>query len=105
MVAVAGALSETLRQARSPASSRAEAVSDAPREAEPAVVVVTHGLVLGAMLSRHVRLAEGSVVPAHLRNTGVSIVEAHPPHAARLVDCTQHLDDRTHDDAGALSGG
>lgn len=89
-----------------PTSARVDApASSAPVALPAALVVVTHGLVLGAMLTRHARLPDGSPPPTHLRNTGLSIVEAHPPHAARLVDCTRHLNDQTLDDARALSGG
>lgn len=113
VVAVAGALTQTLAQALAQTHAQArprersgDAVERAlPRDAEPAVVVVTHGLVLGAMLSAHAQLAGAFAVPAHLRNTGISIVEAAAPHAARLVDCTLHLEAATHDDPQALSGG
>lgn len=74
----------------------------------PCLVVVTHGLVLGAMLARHVRLDEraaGAALPAQLRNTGVSIVEAHAPHRVLRVDCVRHLEAPLHIDARGLSGG
>jgi len=38
-------------------------------------------------------------------NTGLSVFDARPPHAASLVNCTRHLDGTTQDDAQALSGG
>ena len=107
---VALAQTQTQAQAQTQAVGPTSARVDAPAPSAPvaspaALVVVTHGLVLGAMLTRHARLPDASPPPTHLRNTGLSIVEAHPPHAARLVDCTQHLDDQTLDDARALSGG
>lgn len=42
---------------------------------------------------------------AHLGNTGLSIVDAHPPHRVSLLNCTRHLDADARDDARALSGG
>jgi broad specificity phosphatase PhoE len=69
------------------------------------LAVVTHGLVLRAMLALHVRLPAGVTVPAQMGNTGLSIVGALPPHAATLLDSTSHLDDSARDDAQALSGG
>jgi len=70
-----------------------------------ALVVVTHGLVIRAMLATHIRLPAGTAPPAHLGNTGLSVFDARPPHAASLVNCTRHLDAATHDDPQALSGG
>jgi len=69
------------------------------------LAVVTHGLVLRAMLAAHVRLPAGMDQPAHLGNTGLSIIGAQPPHTATRVDCTQHLEPGLGDDAQALSGG
>jgi 2,3-bisphosphoglycerate-dependent phosphoglycerate mutase len=69
------------------------------------VAVVTHGLVIRALLAGHVELGNGMVEPPHLANTSLSIIEARPPHVARLVNCTQHLEPAARDDAQALSGG
>jgi 2,3-bisphosphoglycerate-dependent phosphoglycerate mutase len=69
------------------------------------LVVVTHGLVIGELLDSHVRLPEGAQRPERAGNTSVTIVQAEPPHATELVDCTAHLDARTHDDPNSLSGG
>jgi broad specificity phosphatase PhoE len=70
-----------------------------------ALAVVTHGLVLRAMLSAHIRLPEGSASPQHLGNTSLSEFAAAPPHLATLVNCMRHLDDTAGDDPQALSGG
>lgn len=70
-----------------------------------ALAVVTHGLVLRALLAGPLRLAHGMPAPAHLGNTGLSIVDAHPPHRVSLLNCTGHLDAGARDDARALSGG
>jgi probable phosphoglycerate mutase len=69
------------------------------------LAIVTHGLVIRAMLASHIRLPAGTVQPAHLGNTSLSMFEALPPHTASLVDCTRHLDASTRDDPHALSGG
>ncbi len=69
------------------------------------LAVVTHGLVIRAMLTTQVRLAPGSTPPARLGNASLSIVDAWPPHTATLLDCTLHLDAAVRDDARALSGG
>ena len=69
------------------------------------LAIVTHGLVIRALLAAHVQLAEGIAQPAHLGNTSLSIVGARPPHVVTLLNCTRHLEPATRDDADALSGG
>ena len=72
------------------------------------LVVVTHGLVIGAMLARHVDLADAGDLPGHLGNTGLSVIGSVAPHRAELLNCTAHLlgqIDRIDDNARALSGG
>ena len=67
------------------------------------LVVVTHGLVIRALLLRHCGV--GAEMPAHLGNTAVSVVAAQAPHGFDLLACTAHLDRRAADAASALSGG
>jgi len=69
------------------------------------LIVVSHGLVIGQMLARHASLPAGSLAPAHLGNTSLSIVGAVAPHLATLLNCTRHLDGVIGDDERALSGG
>lgn len=69
------------------------------------LAVVTHGLVIRAMLVSHIHLPAGTSQPTHLGNTSLSVFDAHAPHAATLVNCTQHLDTTAPDDPRALSGG
>jgi broad specificity phosphatase PhoE len=69
------------------------------------LAVVTHGLVIRALLAAHVQLAGGLPPPTHLGNTSLSIVGASPPHLVSLSNCTRHLDAAAGDDARALSGG
>ena len=53
-----------------------------------ALVVVTHGLVCGALLANHARAA---ALPDQFANAGLSVLDPDPPFEARLVNCTQHL--------------
>ena len=69
------------------------------------LVVVTHGLVIGVMLARHVELADANEPPSHLGNTSLSVIKALAPHRADLLNCTAHLREGVGDDARALSGG
>ena len=52
------------------------------------LVVVTHGLVCGAIVENHAR---ASSRPEHFDNTGLTILDPAPPFVARLVNCTNHL--------------
>ena len=69
------------------------------------VAVVTHGLVIKAMLNAHVQVAAGIGRPDHLGNTSLSVIDAVAPHLASLLNCTRHLDPAASDDPHALSGG
>lgn len=53
-----------------------------------ALVVVTHGLVCGALLGNHTRAA---ALPDQFANAGLSVLDPDPPFEARLINCTQHL--------------
>ncbi|MEK9721170.1 MAG: histidine phosphatase family protein, partial [Quisquiliibacterium sp.] len=68
------------------------------------LVVVSHGLVIKAMLQAHLRLAAGEQAPERMANTSVTIVDATAPHAVRLMNCDAHLHGAIADDARALSG-
>lgn len=70
-----------------------------------ALAVVTHGLVVRAIIERHLALCEGQSVPARVRNTSVTVVDAQAPYGASLIDCVRHLDEATTPDARSLSGG
>lgn len=69
------------------------------------VAIVTHGLVIRALLAKQVRFGDGMSLPDHLGNTSLSIVEVRSPHRVSLVNCTRHLEEDARDDARALSGG
>ncbi len=69
------------------------------------LAVVTHGLAIRTMLNTLVRLPSGAALVPHLGNTSLTIVDATPPHAVGLLDCTRHLDAPIADDERGLSGG
>lgn len=68
------------------------------------LVVVSHGLVIGRILHRHIIAANGVALPTHLGNTAVTIFDAKPPHHASLVGCMAHLEGAILDDGSGLSG-
>ena len=69
------------------------------------LAVVTHGLVIKAILRGHVRLPEGVTVPDRIGNTSISVLDASPPHALSLLDCVTHLEGKLLEDGSSLSGG
>lgn len=73
-------------------------------QVEGHLAVVTHGLVIRALLSQHLSLA-ADTLPLRVGNTSVTICGATPPHTLELVDCTRHLDGQIAHDAKSLSGG
>lgn len=68
------------------------------------LAVVTHGLVVGAILRLHARLPASVAMPERIANTSVSVLAAEAPHAVSLVNCASHLDGALADDAHGLSG-
>ena len=69
------------------------------------LAVVTHGLVIGAMLEWHARIAPAQSMPSRLANTSLTVISARFPHAVERLNCTAHLDADIGDDPGSLSGG
>jgi probable phosphoglycerate mutase len=69
------------------------------------LVVVSHGLVIRALLGPQVALAPGTALPHRIGNTSITEVEAAPPHRALRIDCQQHLQGATAEDGQSLSGG
>lgn len=55
------------------------------------LVVVSHGLLIHAVLGRHAQWPDGLALPERLANTSVCEVEAVAPHRVRLVDSVEHL--------------
>jgi probable phosphoglycerate mutase len=68
------------------------------------LAVVTHGLVIRALLAQHLQLA-ADALPLRVGNTSITICGASAPHTLELVDCTRHLDEGIAHDAQSLSGG
>lgn len=69
------------------------------------LVVVTHGLVIRAMLAGPAALDANLLAGLHIGNTAVTLLAAHPPHAVHLLNSTSHLDAGMRDDPRALVGG
>lgn len=55
------------------------------------LVVVSHGLVIWDLLSRHLERG-GAALPSHLGNTSLTVFEARSPHRVHLLACTRHLE-------------
>jgi 2,3-bisphosphoglycerate-dependent phosphoglycerate mutase len=55
------------------------------------LVVITHGLVLRALVERHAQLPEDVIAPERFDNTSVTALHEEAPHRASLVNCTRHL--------------
>jgi probable phosphoglycerate mutase len=68
------------------------------------LAVITHGLVIRAILERHVRREPGAVTPARLENTSVTCFAADAPHAVIALNCIQHLEVADLGAAHAISG-
>jgi probable phosphoglycerate mutase len=69
------------------------------------LLVVSHGLLIRALLAGPLGQCDQVLRGLRLGNTAVSIFDAAPPHALQLLNCTRHLDGFATDDAAALSGG
>lgn len=69
------------------------------------LAVVTHGLVIGAMLDGYALLSAAQSMPERLANTSLTRLSATPPHRVALLNCTVHLDGAFDDDPQSLSGG
>ena len=72
---------------------------------EADLVVVSHGLLIRTLLAGPLRASRAELDGLHLANTSLSIFDAAPPHALRLLNCSRHLDAAERDDARGLSGG
>ncbi len=69
------------------------------------LAVVSHGLVIKAILAHHARLPAGVGVPDRVGNTSITILTELPPHDATLIDCITHLEGKLGEDGNSLSGG
>lgn len=66
---------------------------DASPSSAEAVVVVTHGLVLHALVSRHLDVAHLDGVPTSFANTSITAFDPKPPWRVSTLNCTAHLSD------------
>ena len=69
------------------------------------LAVVTHGLVIRAMLLRQTVLAPQPEAVPVIGNTALTVLGARPPHPITLLACTRHLDAGPGNDTHSLSGG
>lgn len=69
------------------------------------LVVVTHGLVIRALLAGPLALPAAQFDGMHIGNTAVTVVGERPPHLVSLLNSTRHLDAGFGDDPTALVGG
>jgi len=74
-------------------------------EAGGPVVVLTHGLVIRALLRHHLGMGADRLRSLHIGNTAVTIASADPPHPIALLNCVAHLSESHADDRRHLSGG
>lgn len=74
-------------------------------ELDGPLAVVSHGLVIRALLDRRVQLPPDLPAAPRIGNTAVSVVSAAAPHRAETVNCTRHLHGRCAEDGSSLSGG
>ena len=69
------------------------------------LVVVTHGLVIGALLAGPINVAADRLAGMHIANTSVTILGEQPPHSVLLLNSTRHLNSGMVDNARGLVGG
>ncbi len=105
-VAYAPPAGESMQQFLARAAAAFEFVVELQSRIGGRLAVVSHGLVLMAMLERHARADPQRQLPRSLRNTSLSIVDASAPHAIDLLDDISHLDAQSlAGPSGSLSGG
>lgn len=67
-------------------------ITEARRGLSSNLVVITHGLVLRALLQRHLSWQEDEgATPRQFLNTSVTVLSAEPPHTPSLLNCCAHL--------------
>ena len=72
---------------------------------EGPLIVVSHGLVIRALLENNIALGEHTI-PERIGNTALTALSAEAPHRAELVNCTVHLQGTgLAEDHLSLSGG
>jgi probable phosphoglycerate mutase len=67
------------------------------------LLVVTHGLVCRAILTRHVAWSGTEPPPERFHNTGVTILDPRAPYAPALTNCCVHLGPEDLEPAGGAA--
>jgi probable phosphoglycerate mutase len=68
------------------------------------LAVVTHGLVIRAILEAHIARPGTTQPPLRIANASLTIVTALPPHEVTLLGCTSHLGEHDRVDASRIAG-
>lgn len=66
------------------------------------LAVISHGLVCRSVVDRIAPHPPGFEVPAHWGNTSLSVLDALPPHAIRVLNSTEHLEGLGSRESGAV---
>jgi len=69
------------------------------------LVVVSHGLVIHAILAAHGCLDTTMALPQRIGNASITVLTAEPPYRVTLLDDVGHLHGIALDDPASLSGG
>lgn len=65
------------------------------------LLVVTHGLMCGALARRCLQFESNQVIPMRWGNTSVTLCDARAPHRVSLLNCIAHLPDASADKESA----
>lgn len=68
-------------------------ILDSPPHTSKAIVVVTHGLVLHALVTRHFDISHLGDTRLAFDNTSVTMIDPAPPWRVSTLNCTLHLND------------
>ncbi len=66
-------------------------ITEAARNIEGNLLIVTHGFVCKALLENHLTLSKDLLASSSYGNTALTQVEAQPPWTIQLLNCTAHL--------------
>lgn len=79
------------------------------RRLDGTLIVVTHGLVVRALVERHLAPLQvdraAFVVPDRFHNTSVTVLAGEHPHVVSALNCVAHLEERGAEGAAARLGG
>jgi probable phosphoglycerate mutase len=66
-------------------------ISEAAKDMEGNLLIVTHGFVCKALLENHLTLPNALKANSSYGNTALTQVDAQPPWTVQLLNCTAHL--------------